>query len=233
MAILSLDHVKMTSILEKAISVIAPFRCIVCGNYNNVICTACTHTMQRLEAPLCILCGAPSQAWELCHSHNSPLAGIYAAGAYDDILKALITQFKFEHARAAYKPLAVFLAGALPHFDNEWIIVAIPTIPAHIRQRSYDHAALLAGEVARVKGLERIRALARRHDARQVGASRQQRAVRAREAFTIRGEVAGKKVLIIDDVCTTGATLQSAAATLRAAGAAEVWGAVAAWQPPK
>jgi ComF family protein len=233
MAILSSDHVKMTSILEKAISVIAPFRCIVCSNYNNVLCTACTHAIHRLEAPLCVLCGTPSSAWELCGFHGSPLSGIYAAGVYESTLKALITQFKFEHARAAYKPLAAFLMCALPHFDNSWVVVAIPTIPAHVRRRSYDHAALLAREVARVKGLRNVRALVRQHDARQVGATRQQRAESACGAFSARGNIAGKKVLIIDDVCTTGATLQSAAATLKAAGAAEVWGAVAAWQPPK
>jgi ComF family protein len=169
----------------------------------------------------------------MCVEHTSPLAGIYAAGVYEATLKALITQFKFEHARAAHKPLAVFLAGALPHFANDWIVVAIPTIPAHIRQRSYDHAALLAGEVARIKGLRRANILARQHDTRQVGATRQQRAESARNAFWVRKDVAGKKLLVIDDVCTTGATLQSAAAALKAAGAAEVWGAVAAWQPPK
>lgn len=233
MAILSSDHVKMTSILEKAISVIAPFRCIVCSNYDNVVCTACTHTIHRLEAPLCALCGAASDAWRACDAHDSPLSGIYVGGVHETTLKELIRQFKFEHARAAYAPIASYMAGTLPHFDNSWIVVAIPTIPAHVRQRSYDHALLLAREVARIKRVPHLRMLMRKHDSRQVGASRQERAERMQDAFMARPEVRGKRVLVVDDVCTTGSTLQSAGAALQASGAIEVWGVVAAWQPPK
>ena len=101
-----------------------------------------------------------------------------------------------------------------------------------MRQRGFDHAWLLAKEVARQKRVPALRALQRARNTQQKGANRSTRLRQAQGSFTARGVVTGKKVLVIDDVCTTGATLLAVADVLCAAGAAEVWGAVAAWQPP-
>lgn len=230
MAILSSDRVKMTSILEKAISVIAPLRCIVCGNYDNVVCTACTHTMQRLEVPVCMVCGAVRDMWRPCPAHHSPLAVWVAAMEHTGIAKQLIHAYKFEHVRAAARPLVGLIAGALPYYDETWSVVAIPTIPAHIRERGYDHAALLARELARHQTLRYVAALRRLRDTRQKGATRGQRLAQTQGIFVVTRNIRGKKILLVDDVCTTGATLTAAAEALRAAGALEVHAVVAAYR---
>lgn len=235
MAILSSDHVKMTSVLEKAITVIAPHRCIVCSNYDNVLCTACVQDVCRLEAPVCLLCGVETAKWQPCRvcAAGTALKMAQAATIYDGTIKELIHRFKFDHARSAYKPLATLIAASLPSFSPDWIIVPIPTVTAHIRRRSYDHALLLAKEVAMQKNIPLQSVLRRSRDYRQVGAGRVERQKQARNVFETKKTTVAKRVLLIDDVCTTGATLSAAAATLKGTGATEVWGAVAAWQQPR
>lgn len=230
MAILSSEEVKMTSILEKAIRVIAPHRCLSCGNYDNVICTACVHHMRRIEVPLCALCGTPSAGWRACSHHKSQLSGVFVAAPYEDTIAEVIKQFKFSHVREAYQPLAHHIARNLPSLDESWSVLAVPTVASRIRGRGYDHAALLAREVARLVRRPLIRPVGRLRDHRQVGASRAQRAAQSQAAFVVikPSAVAGRRMLVVDDVCTTGATLSAVATVLMAAGAREVWAAVVA-----
>jgi len=155
-----------------------------------------------------------------------------AAAMYDGTIKELVRRFKFDHARAAYKPLATLIATSLPFFATGWTVVPVPTVAAHIRQRGYDHALLMAKEVAKQKNLPLQRLLRRSRDNRQVGANRAERQAQSKGVFESKN-AAGKRIVLIDDVCTTGATLTAAAAALKSAGATEVQAAVVAWQQPK
>jgi ComF family protein len=111
------------------------------------------------------------------------------------------------------------------------VITSVPTISTHIRQRGYDHAALIAREVARQRGVKYQALLKRRTTTVQQGARRKERLKQAEGAFEAARHIDGSTVLIIDDIFTTGATLHYAATTLLAAGAREVWVAVVARQP--
>ncbi len=212
----------MTSVLEKTLSIVAPHRCIICGNYNNVVCLSCVSSIPIYKTAFCALCGGEARDWRLCAAcaAHSTLSGVWAAGVYDGVLKQLIHQFKFAHARAAYEPLATVLMTVLPSLDDSWVVTAIPTVPGHIRARSFDHARLLAQEVAQKLRLPFKKALLRKQNVQQVGRGRAERLVQASHAFVIhpRIDVRGKRVLVVDDVCTTGATLSAAAAVLKAAG---------------
>lgn len=227
----------MTSLLEKMLAFIAPYRCIICSNYNNIVCDDCVFLLPKLEETRCVLCGGMAQAHGMCTActKDSPLAGVFVAGEYGGTLQKVIHHFKFEHARAAYEPLATFLMDALPSFDDSWLVTAVPTSSSHIRARGYDHARLLARWVAGQSRVKYATSLIRLHDVQQVGSGRKDRQRQAGGAFALhaKARVRGKKVLIVDDVCTTGATLSAAAGVLRTAGAREVWGAVVAWQAPK
>ena len=237
MAILSSDQVKMTSLLEKLVGIIAPHRCIVCSNYDNVVCTACMYDMYRFEVPFCVLCGGESLQWRVCAACGAgkALSGVWVHSPYDGVMAELIKRFKFDHARAAYQPLATAIVSTLPHLGTDWVVVAVPTATNHVRQRSFDHTRLVARRVAQLCNVPYVSALQRVQNTRQVGATRAERLQQAQAAVALRPRtrIAGKKVVLIDDVCTTGATLQACAAVLTNAGATEVWGAVAAWQPPK
>lgn len=231
MAILTSSQVKMTSLLEKTVAIIAPHRCIACSNYNNVVCDSCIKTLPRPAQPFCALCGVDGKNWRVCSAcaAATPLRYVYVGGMYDGILKDLIHRYKFEHARAACKPIARIITTSLLDLAD-WTVVPVPTVAAHIRERSYDHTLLIAKQVARLANLPLERPLERGKNMRQVGADRKARAAVA-ESIELGRSPKAKKILLIDDVCTTGATLNACAALLIKAGATEVRAAVAAWQP--
>lgn len=146
-------------------------------------------------------------------------------------MEHLIDGYKFSRAKALHLNLADLLDATLPELPRGVIIAPIPTISTHVRQRGYDHTLLIAKELARRKGLALQRPLARQHSAKQLGASRSERIKQARTAFRLEGPIDPREIyLLIDDVYTTGATLQYGAQALRDAGVQDVWVAVLARQ---
>jgi ComF family protein len=146
-------------------------------------------------------------------------------------MRELIGRYKFNGARAAGRTLGGLLHESLPDLPADTLVTSVPTAPPHIRERGYDHAALIAKEFARARQLPYSPALKRRHTLRQRGASRKERLSQAATAFVAIKPVRGGRYLLIDDVCTTGATLLYAARALCKAGADEVWVAVITKEP--
>ena len=146
------------------------------------------------------------------------------AATYEGTVKQLIRAYKFDRVRAAYAPLARAISDRLPYLPADTVVVHIPTAPVRVRQRGYDQSKLLAQEVARLKGLRHQTLLGRRHGERQVGSNRSERMRQAALAFELRPGVAlnGQRILLIDDVTTSGATFMAAVELLKAAGAEHV-----------
>ena len=111
------------------------------------------------------------------------------------------------------------------------MVVPVPTVRAHVRERGYDHALLIAKSIAARRGLGCKVLLGRRINTRQRGAGRRERFRQAGEAFTLRTTHIPAKVLLVDDVVTTGATLHFTAKILKDAGVQTVFAAVIAKQP--
>jgi predicted amidophosphoribosyltransferase len=110
-------------------------------------------------------------------------------------------------------------------------VVPVPTISPHIRERGYDHTLLIARHVARRRKLRLTPLLARQTNTMQRGASKSVRQKQAAQAFMLNGLVDPTLTyLLLDDIVTTGATLDAAAKMLKAAGAKHVWVAAVAYQ---
>lgn len=230
MAILYSKEVKMTSLLEKIIENIAPHTCKVCSKEYNIVCNACLETEWLPLAPCCVLCGGNSLDWRTCDAcADSPYTAIWATTAYEGLAKELIHAFKFGRARAAAKVLASSLDATLPYLADV-VVVPVPTAASHIRQRGYDHAHLLAKELARMRHLPLVSALERRSSSRQVGAGRDRRYLQVVDAFAVANPsgINGRKVLAVDDVCTSGATLRAVAVQIATCTTESIFGAVVA-----
>jgi ComF family protein len=135
-----------------------------------------------------------------------------------------VHELKFSFAKDAARKIAEELQTVLPLLDAETVIVHVPAASSHVRRRGFDQSALIARELSYLTGLPHVHVLARLGQQRQVGASSKIRQQQMKHAFrSIAGSVVTEvPVLLIDDVLTTGSTLEAAALTLRRAGAKTV-----------
>lgn len=139
----------------------------------------------------------------------------------------MLQAFKFEHKRGASADIARCLDLLLPKLDPTTIVVYLPTANVRVRERGFDQAKLIAQNIAHARGILYAPLLQRVHDSRQVGFGRKDRFISARQAFKLKNGsgsalVRGSTVLLVDDVITTGASLEAAASILRKHGAKHV-----------
>lgn len=215
--------------IDRLLQHIAPHYCYSCGVIGTVFCENCKYDIIDEPYELCLCCELPATKGAKCSQCTTAYSRAWCVGRRDEGLRALIDAYKFERVHEARFPLAVLLDSIMPHCPNV-TVVPIPTVPAHIRQRGYDHADGIARLFAQRRGLSFQSCLVRQGMNQQRGASRQMRQRQARAAFIARDVIKGATYLIIDDIVTTGATVQYAAQALRDAGAGDVWVAVVAHQ---
>lgn len=219
--------------IEKIIELIAPHQCIVCGLNNNVVCANCLALKFGGIDSVCVICSGITADYKICTKcDDCGLERVYVATEYKNTA-TLIKRFKFERLKEAHKVLANVLDQIVSYLPADTVVVPIPTAHNHIRQRGYDHALLIAREFAKQRRLSFATPLFRLKDVRQVGSNKFERLAQAKSSIAIKGtDFSGKHILLVDDVCTTGATLSASAKLLRDAGAVKVQAAVIAWQPP-
>jgi ComF family protein len=215
----------MTSLLERTISIIAPNHCFCCSKESNVLCVACAEQVFGEGPEMCFLCNKQTLDSSVCSdcASQTALGHVWMAETYDGIVKQLVKAYKFERLRAAHEPLAAALADTLPYLPDDIIVVSVPTASSRVRRRGYDHVKLLAKRLARIQGWKYQNYLGRTNQTRQVGASRRVRFEQANQAYVYKGpDLTDKHILLVDDVTTSGATLQAAAALLQTASAATI-----------
>ena len=223
-----------------AVAVVFPPRCCSCGRAGQAFCADCRASLAYLPAPFCERCGYPvptgtgrwcptcGSAERLAAATPSPLLGIRSAAFFEGALRQALHSLKYKHDII----LADDLARLLQARWRSWglpgeVVMPVPLSAQRQRERGYNQAALLAEGFATLAGLACAPGGAARvrHTLSQVGLSAAQRRENVAGAFQGAARwVAGRTVILIDDVCTTGATLTACADALRAAGAAGVWG---------
>jgi ComF family protein len=150
---------------------------------------------------------------------------VYSFGSYEGALRELIHLFKYGKVESLAPPLSRLLIQALPLGHQFDMVIAMPMHWRKHWERGFNQAELLARPVAKRYGLKLSTNLVRkRYTKPQAGLSESQRRDNLRDSFRVRKaeQIAGRRVLLIDDVFTTGATLRAAAGALKAARAARV-----------
>lgn len=218
--------------IDRLVAVFAPHECLVCGVEGTLLCAWCAQEHLLPVPDRCYRCGAVSADARVCAKcrRKGPLRHVWVATEYDGAAKQLVHRLKFERVSAAAPVMAAVLHDRLPHIANNTIIVPIPTAAVRVRQRGYDQAVLVARAFAKKRQLTVCEALVRMGATRQVGATRARRQEQMLHAFRVsmlRGDMLrDRDVLLVDDITTTGTTLESAARAVRAAGASSVSAAV-------
>lgn len=210
---------------------IFPPRCALCRQPGPLLCPTCLATFPSFDEPRCPRCDLPAlssgRPCRACQRGALPgLAGVRVVGPHRGPLRAAILALKFDGRRALAEPLGQMLAArwqtAPAGVDA---LVPVPLHPARRKERGFNQSRLLAEAAGARLELPLRPALLRRTrpTPQQVGLSWEARQQNVAGAFHATPDAAGGRWLLVDDVCTTGATLVACSAALRDAGAVAVW----------
>jgi predicted amidophosphoribosyltransferase len=207
------------------LDVLLPQRCLVCGAAGPQLCANCRAALPVLGPPLCERCGAPT-AWPVrrcneCAGRRLAFASARAAVAYDDSVRLLVAGWKERGLRRLADQAALLVAERLPH-PGAAVLTFVPPDGGRRLERGYHPAERLAAALAAAWSLPCEPLLARSgRSRRQRGLSLRERRRNVAGAFRACG-TPGARVVLVDDVYTSGATVSTAASALRAAGARRV-----------
>ena len=207
------------------LELLLPQRCVVCSRTGRQVCEDCRLGLTRIVPPLCERCGAPT-AWPVarcaeCSGRRLAFASARAAVAYDDAVRALVREWK-ERGLRRLAGLAADLVAASLERPGDTVLVPVPADRDRSLKRGHEPAAQLARELGRRWELPVERLVRRtRAGARQRGLSHAARRANVRGAFAAPRRIQSR-VVLIDDVYTTGSTANAAASALRKGGARRV-----------
>ena len=227
-----------------------PQFCFSCGKEGSLICKDCLSTIGIAEYQFCPFCAVPRRVIGegKCKIHQKmKLAGIFAATSYKNTLvKKLITQFKYEpflknlSLPSAYLIIAHFLLSenkTIFKTPENSLLIPVPLRNSKKRERGFNQSEEIAKELSKFfkipyqfNNLIKIK-----KTQPQIELKRKERAKNVKDSFKLKNPqmVQEKTIFLIDDVFTTGATMEECARVLKEAGAKKVWGIAVAREPLK
>jgi ComF family protein len=216
---------------RQLLELLFPTRCVSCRRVGESICSQCVSSIRLILPPYCLRCGHnldyQDEPCFRCDAHPLHLEQIRSVAYHEGALRQAILALKYNHRADVVAPLAAFLQKYLGQNGLEFdLITAVPLHSERQLERGYNQAELLAralgAKIGRpyVAGLRRVRAT---QD--QIGLSLSARHENVRGAFAgDKAAFRGRRVLLVDDVCTTGATLDACASALELCGARSTFG---------
>ncbi len=205
--------------IEKLLQIIAPDTCAVCASEGLCLCDNCSKSALIRKKPACVICNSLNETGKTCNNcyAKSKLKGASVSYRYEGVVKDLVWAMKYENKRS----IARFFADHLDELQG--VVCYVPSDGKTRRARGYDQAEILASTYAKIHKLPFQRLLVRVKHTRQVGKNRAERIENIKDNFVVVNDVAGKEIILIDDVITTGATVSECARVLNTAGAKSVW----------
>jgi ComF family protein len=222
----------LNKLKNSVLDLIFPPRCVGCGSEGSFLCSQCKSALAHLHPPLCPRCGIPLHADSYCYAcknYQREIDGIRSLFPLNGVVRRAVLQFKYQNVKALAAPLADLMWEYLSmHHMPADALVPVPLHPRRLRERGYNQSSLLAVELGRLTSCPVAEgALLRTKNTppQTKTKSAEERRQNVAGAFSCLGRrLSGRRVLLIDDVCTSGATHDACATALKRAGTASVWG---------
>jgi ComF family protein len=221
--------------LPRLLDAFYPRRCVGCGGFScEPLCARCEAMLPRVFAPTCLRCGAPLGELpdcSFCRGYTYRFDRAVCVGLYEGPLRRAVIHLKFRRWLRAVEPLAALVVEMLTRSENATLreadgLVPMPIHPFRRAQRGFNQAEEIARIVSQQIGMPLMARVVRRRFYRrpQVGLTGAERWQNVQGVFeVVQPEVVqGKRLLLLDDVFTTGSTFDACADALKRAGAAEV-----------
>lgn len=221
---------QVRNLTNNFISFVFPPVCASCPKTGSLLCADCQAKIPWVVEPICPACGRilqrPTALCAVCRREPLPLKQIRTAVIFDGIIPDIIHKMKYNGAFALAKPLADMMVEAWPIWQCPVdLVMPVPLHAQRQKKRGYNQSELIVNHFCQCTGLAHdAHSLQRtRFTPPQVGLDAAARKTNVQGAFSVQAQAVGDKdILLVDDVCTTGATLAAAAEVLLAAGAKSV-----------
>ncbi len=221
-----------SGIVSGLVNFVFPSTCPSCSKPTDSLahapfCDQCWDSIEQYSGPSCRICGVHlvsvhADRCQTCLEYPPAYTRAHAFTHYEGLIASAIHHFKFLGIRRLSKPLAELLL----FYDTKDMdaVVPVPLSPSGLKSRGFNQAVLLASHVAKQKKLPLLMDELKKivDTPPQVGLSAKERAVNVKKAFSCRGTVMGMNLVLIDDVMTTGATVNACSRELIRAGAKSV-----------
>jgi competence protein ComFC len=223
----------LSEIRNAIVEFLFPATCVGCGKWGNFICSNCLKQLHRISPPYCKRCGKPGTSdsvyCPVCWNSQTKIDGIRSVFYFDSVIRAAVHDLKYHHLKA----LSVQMAGFLHQYllTDPLSFDALIPVPVHknrIKLRGYNQSQLIAQHLGKLLNtpVDTNCLVRTRNTLPQArSASVEQRKKNVQGAFSCISPGNGhKNILLIDDVCTSGATLEACATALKHSGFHTVWG---------